>query len=779
MFHSTLRARRRSASPQRACSPSRSPRLTLALAASLGLALSASCANQDDTCQDTRTYFSEQVWGPVMSSQCVSCHGPGGRAQAEGAKFKLMPGSYPGFLDVNLDNIREVARLEAGGVSSLLLKPLGELAHGGGAVLRKGTRDYDALVQLVSRLKSNKTCAPSTASAFAELVLLDPQATLRKATLGLLGRLPKPEELAQVAAGGEAALGTVLSALLEDEAFLERVKEIYNDTLLTDRYMTYNGRAIGLLDDDDFPGRGSAYYEGLSNDEKWWATVAVAREPLELIAHVIRKNKPFTEILTANYTVVNAYSAKVYGAQGLTFDARYPYTDFQEAKLTVPREGAPVALPHAGVLTTPVFLNRFPTTPTNRNRHRARMILDIFLATDILRVADRPIDPTAATRFPNPTREDPACSTCHRILDPIAGAFQKFNESDQDRFDLKYRWFDEMYAPGFGGEVMQTSDLAQGPQWLAQRIAQDPRFVQATINTMYRGLVGGETAEYPTDAAAPDYKQKLRAWEAQDKVFQSIGEAFVASRYNFKVLVRDLLLSPYFRAVTTRAALAPARATELERVGPGRLLTPELLSRKLDALFGVSWIRGWDSEPYLLQEFRVLYGGIDSDGVTKRLGVPGGVMAGVAARMANEMACKVTAFDFTKAPATRTLFPHVTLQHVPEAETGDPIPGSIASIRKNLQHLHKHLLGEDLGDGDAELERTYRLFLETWREGKRNLVTRVESNDLPWNCQATEDPKTGVDLPMAQRIGNDANYVVRSWMAVLTYLLMDYRFLHE
>ena len=34
------------------------------------------------------------------------------------------------------------------------------------------------------------------------------------------------------------------------------------------------------------------------------------------------------------------------------------------------------------------WLNRFPTTPTNRNRHRARIAYDLFLATDILKLGE-------------------------------------------------------------------------------------------------------------------------------------------------------------------------------------------------------------------------------------------------------------------------------------------------------------------------------------------------------------------------------------------------------
>jgi hypothetical protein len=36
-----------------------------------------------------------------------------------------------------------------------------------------------------------------------------------------------------------------------------------------------------------------------------------------------------------------------------------------------------------------------------------------------------------------------------------------------------------------------------------------------------------------------------------------------------------------------------------------------------------------------------------------------------------------------------------------------------------------------------------------------------------------------VDLPEGEILQNDETYVVRSWMAVVTYLLADYKFLYE
>ena len=104
------------------------------------------------------------------------------------------------------------------------------------------------------------------------------------------------------------------------------------------------------------------------------------------------------------------------------------YYDFRPAKVQITRSGAKVDLPHSGVITTPAWLNRWPTTTTNVNRARARMTYKFFLATDLLAVAERPIDPSSVTST-NPTRDDQYCTSCHKILDPVASTFVNRNEA--------------------------------------------------------------------------------------------------------------------------------------------------------------------------------------------------------------------------------------------------------------------------------------------------------------------------------------------------------------
>jgi hypothetical protein len=59
-----------------------------------------------------------------------------------------------------------------------------------------------------------------------------------------------------------------------------------------------------------------------------------------------------------------------------------------------------------------------------------------------------------------------------------------------------------------------------------------------------------------------------------------------------------------------------------------------------------------------MDDFKLLYGGIDSDNVPFRLQTPNGISASVAWRMANEMACTAVPWDFWKPKAQRRPLPH-------------------------------------------------------------------------------------------------------------------------
>ena len=53
------------------------------------------------------------------------------------------------------------------------------------------------------------------------------------------------------------------------------------------------------------------------------------------------------------------------------------------------------------------------------------------------------------------------------------------------------------------------------------------------------------------------------------------------------------------------------------------------------------------------------------------------------------------------------------------------------------------------------------------------------SEDLVNQCRLNRDRNTDADLPQDRRVNRDSDYHVRAWMAAVSYLLADYRFLYE
>ena len=139
--------------------------------------------------------------------------------------------------------------------------------------------------------------------------------------------------------------------------------------------------------------------------------------------------------------------------------------------------------------------------------------------------------------------------------------------------------------------------------------------------------------------------------------------------YNLKDLLVEIVLSKWFRADAVTDA-NPVRRAALHGAGARRLLTPEELARKTAALTGVQWGRTTAiGQPYenrwrsaLTMEYRLLYGGIDSDGVTERGRDLTSVMAGVAKRHAAAVSCLVVMREFYLVPeAQRRLFAGIDL----------------------------------------------------------------------------------------------------------------------
>ncbi len=731
---------------------------------------------EDGACLSDEQLFVDYVWTPVLSTNCIVCHNELG--DAKDTAFVLRDAYSAGFLEYDLELLRELAAYEKDGEPLLLLKPLGYDEHGGGIRLTEDDPGYLALKALLHRFANPTECddVDEQSAVFEDVVLTDAAATLRKARLALTGSVPTPDELAAVEDIGAAALLEQLEAMMQEEAFYDRVREWFNDVLLTDAY-TGGDAAMKLLSKKDFPSRdwyqncnSATYVECLTPEfadlAATMTSFSVAREPLELIVYVLRHGLPFTEVLTADYMVVNPLTAKTYGVE-MSFDDPLNLDEWKPAAVHVQRDGEPVPVPHAGLLTSPMFLNRYPTTDTNVNRHRAATVYRTFLATEVLKLAERPLDQaTVATH--NPTMNDASCSICHATLDPVAGAFQNWTAKGR-YLPPTEGWNQFMRPPGFGSDVIPAEDNAASLAWLAERISGDQRFLTSMAHLVYRMLTGQEPLGPPTDPLDPDYVLKLSVFLQQHEYFRTIGQAFADDGYELRTIIRAIVLSPWFRAenrVEDPQATDQASLEVLAEIGMGRLLTPEQLGRRIEAATGTPWTDPISGDEPLKTELRQYYGGIDSKFLTTRATHLDSMMANVAERMANEVACQALE-DFAKPAEERRLFPYVEWDYAPEEEHGYEVPALAAAIEDNVRYLHEHLLGERLAPGDPELERTIGLWNTVWEAGQLGIETGAFDAALPSPCVVD-----GV-------LESDPGYTLRAWMAVLSYLLADYRFLYE
>lgn len=758
-------------------------------------------------CAETRQLFAEQVW-PVLSSKCTGCHAPGGSAatgdnpKSRAAAFVLEWDAYPDFLDVNLDQVRRMVSEQIDGEPKFLLKPAGGDTHIGGALIPKDSAEYKLFDQLAKQIEATEgQCGGVIVDPLAGVEVDNWALTYRRAAIILGGRLPTDAEKAIADEGG---FDKALDALMSEPGFIDHVKVTWNDVLLTNAGGDVQVGAFQFRL-EDFPAM-KAWQDGPDpqcvgqpNYDQCtygyyvhWDTVrnALLEEPLELISHVVQKNAPFSEILTADYTMVNPWSAIAYNATGeFPAPTNENYGEWKEYKVTGIERGP---VPHAGVLSTPAFLGRWVSTETNKNRARARMVYKAFLATNVLALAQRPVDTNALTGIANPTRNAAACSVCHTLIDPVATSFSNYSDTANFDYDPEVTAatipHQEMLPPGFGTERTAGAESMLLPA-LTKMVVEDSRFALSVAQVAYQGIMGRNILRYPADVKDPAFAEKLNAWDAQDKFLHSLAEVFKSSGENYKEVIRAVVKSAFFRARGTGVT-----NTQLAgEIGSGRLLSPEILDRKIEAAVGIPWaIGGWGSKgqrPHdLYDKYMILYGGIDSLAVTTRLTTANPLVANISERMGNEIACRTVGYEFTLPADARTLLKGVERDMTPDT--------SETQIRATIVSMYERATGVSYAPNDPEIDTAFGIFRDTYTE----ISTKADAWYMPWECLGLWDRKDSQvypcgtmglpdynptcysfdkELPADQKIDHDDKYTLGPWMAVVAYIFSDVRFIYD
>lgn len=113
-------------------------------------------------CPSDEDFFAESIQAPILGKTCIACHTEAGAAKA--TRMVLLPADAEGALAHNLAELREVALVDEGGTSLLLLKPTGKHpgGHTGGVVVKEDSAEYKALEQFVARSLGTFTCEDPT-----------------------------------------------------------------------------------------------------------------------------------------------------------------------------------------------------------------------------------------------------------------------------------------------------------------------------------------------------------------------------------------------------------------------------------------------------------------------------------------------------------------------------------------------------------------------------------------------------------------------------------------
>ena len=507
--------------------------------------------------------------------------------------------------------------------------------------------------------------------------------------------------------------------------------------------------ALNLVSEESYPNRKWYRAEGIHQGGNLYdvngvlyylfqrsTNSAVMNQTCNLMIYLVEQNIPFTNVLTANYLVGDDFLELALGVR--TYDDS-----------TLPdRTLRPIFVPNrpiAGVLTDPVFLRLHTTTSTNVNRHRAWFVLRQFFDTDVLATNSRVnVQPTV---LDNPTMNAPECAVCHRIMDPLAGTFKNWDRHGRYR---PQAWPNTLRRPGLSELFLTPSgSLPNALQWVAGQMADDPRFAVSMVKRFFQIITGNRVLS----ASDPD----SALYDAQQNFFNYTAVLFWAENYDFRVVIREIVTSPFFLGLTS-VELVP-------NFGSRRVLTPELLSAKTEAIFGRRWASG-NGTDYLTDpnQYLQIMGG--NNNRVRTIDAMNSTILSVVRRMANEISCSIVSLDFSRKAGERQLFLNLNQ---------DTSFFEILPVKNTIRFLNQKILG--ITPSFFEIQNQYAALLEIQAAGQAAIAAGFPVR-LEWNCRRSRD-EAGNLLPPERVVDNDPEFNVRGWSAFLKALMLRAEYIHE
>ena len=378
---------------------------------------------------------------------------------------------------------------------------------------------------------------------------LEAPALLRRTSLDLLGRLPSVEDLDEVDSR-PAALRRLRQEMLQDPAAEERLVEILGErwhTLVDD--FTVQALELGL--------------------DEYAFERSVGEEPLRLMARIGVEDRPWTDIVRADFTMANDTLVELWPLEreeGGTWSVGH-YTDGR---------------PAAGVLATNGLFWRYRTTVSNANRGRAAAVMKLTVCDDIgsrpvsFDVGDSLVEAGTAVAI----QQNPSCVACHVTLEPLASSlfgwywFESFNGLETGAYHTEREPLGEEFLGVGGGWYGQPVD---GLASLGAAIAADPRFARCQAQAFSEAL-WADPLEDLEDLGTLDLL--VEQWKAEGLRLSALLELLLA---------------------------APAYAS-----APPRILSADQLSTMVEDLTGFSWrSEGFELMHSDTRGYRIMAGGVD------------------------------------------------------------------------------------------------------------------------------------------------------------------------
>ena len=463
---------------------------------------------------------------------------------------------------------------------------------------------------------------------------------LTRLSLDLRAIRPSIEEMDRIETD-PAQLEVLIEEYLADPRFGDRIRVMYDDIYHTDTRSFYI-EVQNLAPPDS----------GFDNTRM---IISVGEEPLRIVQKVVEDDLPWTEVVTADWTMANEHLA-------LFYPVDYPEgeTGWKKVHWTDER-------PAGGVFVTNGFHNRFISQGVNAQRRRANevsriLLCDNYLGRPIVFSREEGISDAESTQ--NATQTKSACVSCHVSLDPLASHFWGFQWHAYGVYDQFYYhpskelfWQDETgLPPSYYGQP--SNGLAD----LGHLIAGDPRFSSCAVTQMMEFLLQEELTIENTES------------------FNHHREAFLSSGMRMKDLIRSIVKDPLYVASFTN-----------EQASTARLMTDHMIRESIFELTGYrpryESIYG-DQNVLEVPNWRVVAGGMNGRTVMSRSKYIHMPMTLLHEQLSSASATYAAFTEHALPVEERKLFLHIDFTESPESHP--------ALFATQIQHLLYVVLGEQV-----------------------------------------------------------------------------------